>query len=122
MTSPKEWAIANGYDVKPGRGRMAKHITDAYRAAMSGQPVSQSAPVVKAKPAPRPENGVVETAPPVWPDSTIAYAYIDGKKVACSMRQCCFHCRVSLQWCGCGAPKALVTNASGYIPVTLEIP
>jgi hypothetical protein len=127
-SSPKAWAIANGYDVKPGPGRMAGHITAAYRAAMAGtvKPLVSAASGTTAKPEkPKPrltEAGIVEPAPKTWPDHTVAYAWINGKKVSCSLRQCCFNCRVSLQWCVCGAPRALVTNTSGYIPVSLEIP
>lgn len=117
--TPKEWARANGYEVKEGRGRLPKHIAEAYKAAMAGQKVDAPKGVA-TKPTPATRE-FLEPAPKRWPDTTIAYAFIDGKRVSCSLRQACFHCGVSLQWCGCGSPKAIVTNTSGYVPVRLEI-
>lgn len=64
-------------------------------------------------------NAIVEPAPQVWPDGTRAFARVDGKRVYTSMRNCCFNCRVSLYWCSCGTPRAIVGNG-GYVPVVLE--
>jgi hypothetical protein len=115
--TPKEWAKANGYDVKAGRGRMPRHITEAYRAAMAGK-VTDSTPKSVQPVKPKPE--FVEPAAPLRPLTSIVYAWIDGKKVIGSMRAACFWCHASLCWCPCENPKAIVSNTSGYVPVTIE--
>jgi hypothetical protein len=117
--TPKEWAIANGYEVKQGRGRLPKHISDAYKAAM-GQ-TQTTGP--KSKPKTQPTSGkqIVETAEPVYSMDTKVYAWVNGKKVYGTMRAACFHSGLSLCYCPCPSHKAIVSNTSGYVPVTLEV-
>lgn len=116
--TPKEWAIANGYDVKPGRGRMASHITDAYRKAMGQQ---ATAPKVKGKAKSQASPvGVQETAPALHSLDAKVYAFINGKKVYGTMRAACFHSGLSLCWCPCPSHRAIVSNTSGYVPVIVE--
>ena len=117
--TPKEWAIANGYEVKEGRGRMPKHISDAYKAAM-GQSPKATGP--KSKPQRQgPATNVVETAEPLYAMDTKVFAYIDGKKVYGTMRAACFNSGYSLCYCPCPSHRAIVSNRSGYVPVTLEV-
>jgi len=119
--TPKEWAIANGYDVKPGRGRMPRHITEAYRAAMGNTdstPKRKPSVTPKTKTVTKPvESGVIETQAPVYGPNAKVFAWIDGKKVYGSMRAACFLTGLSLTYCPCESHRAIVSNTSGYVPV-----
>lgn len=118
--TPKEWAKQNGWpNISLGRGRMPKDASLAYQAWLKGQP-QPTAPDKPAK-APTKKGEFVEPAPRVNPETATVYAVIDGRKVYGSMRAACFYCHVSLGWCKCPAPKAIVSNTSGYVPVVIEV-
>ncbi len=139
--SPKEWAIAKGYPVKPGKGRMPTAISLEWKSLLANGEVALEdktstprpkkvetkteavyvpPPVKKSKPIQEAPVDIVELAPRVHSEATRAFANIDGKKVEVSMRNSCFTCDYALGWCTCGTPSAIV-GSYGYLPVFLEV-
>ena len=133
--SPKAWAIEAGYPVKEGKGRMPKNVSEEWQRLLRAGEVGleATAPVKpprtdstpKGTQSVKPKTAgkeVLETAPARYPDTARVFARIDGKKVYGTLRAACYHSGLSLQWCPCPSHKAIVSNSSGYVPVTVETP
>lgn len=137
MQSAREWLVPQGL-AKPGRGKYSNAAKAALDAAVaegtkfsdwpkSDTTVKQSDGTTKKVKAAKP-SGVVEEAPAVWGPTTRIFYTENGKRKeythAFKMRQCCFHCSVSVSHCLCkfvGRVPQIIVDHKGYREVELTL-
>lgn len=124
----KEWLLSEGHIAEITRGRISLDNQErCEEAARNG--VKFSDLTVKSvagvetvtKATYQTEKHIPDIPDARYPVETTRVYTMDGALTKANTRAACFNCSVSLAYCTCDAPRAIVSNSSGYVPVRLEI-
>ena len=124
MATRREYLVSLGL-AKEGRGRFSQAAKDALaKAENDGMVFDDPAPAAKGpterKPKEKSESvkssGVLVMPARRYPEGTRFQGYVDGKKFTVNDRQACA-CLVSLAYCRCNNPSALVAGGE-RVPVS----